>query len=225
MKKKEYCGCKKRHILFAGWEHGGWRWNMLMAVIWCREEYISDLKTAWYGMNWRCENCQHTYPTEVPTTLPLDVRPTVSCLWWQRNVGYISLKWRDHQGDCPGPLFAKKTPSYQYRDSHYKPETVVRPSQVYNGDSYTRKTASSYWIEAQVLQSPWAGTLMTFPYLCLWGYRLIYVYSLWSVFQLCHYLFSVINITLFWTYQKGTVAGKLVMMEITEWMLKKISSN
>ena len=28
----------------------------------------------------------------------------------------------------PGPLFTKKTPSYQYRDSHYKPETVVRPS-------------------------------------------------------------------------------------------------
>ena len=27
-----------------------------------------------------------------------------------------------------GPLFTKKTPSYQYRDSHYKPETVVRPS-------------------------------------------------------------------------------------------------
>ena len=25
----------------------------------------------------------------------------------------------------PGPLFTKKTPSYQYRDSHYKPETVV----------------------------------------------------------------------------------------------------
>ena len=28
----------------------------------------------------------------------------------------------------PGPLFTKMTPSYQYRDSHYKPETVVRPS-------------------------------------------------------------------------------------------------
>ena len=27
-----------------------------------------------------------------------------------------------------GPLFTRKTPSYQYRDTHYKPETVVRPS-------------------------------------------------------------------------------------------------
>ena len=28
----------------------------------------------------------------------------------------------------PGPLITKKIPSYQYRDSHYKPETVVRTS-------------------------------------------------------------------------------------------------
>ena len=29
---------------------------------------------------------------------------------------------------APGPLITKKTPSYQNRDSHYKAETVVRPS-------------------------------------------------------------------------------------------------
>ena len=27
-----------------------------------------------------------------------------------------------------GPLFTEKKPSYQYRDSHYNPETVVTPS-------------------------------------------------------------------------------------------------
>ena len=43
----------------------------------------------------------------------------------------------------PGPLFTKKTPSYGYRDPHYKPKTVWRPSQVYNGNPYTDKTASS----------------------------------------------------------------------------------
>ena len=32
----------------------------------------------------------------------------------------------------PGPLFTKKTPSYGYRDPHYIPKTVWRPSQVYN---------------------------------------------------------------------------------------------
>ena len=49
-----------------------------------------------------------------------------------------------------GPLFTKKTPCYQYRDPHYKPKTVWRPSQIYNGNSYTRKTVSSQWIEALV---------------------------------------------------------------------------
>ena len=42
-----------------------------------------------------------------------------------------------------GPLFTKKTSSYGYRDPHYKPKTVWRPSQVYNGNSYTDKTGSS----------------------------------------------------------------------------------
>ena len=57
----------------------------------------------------------------------------------------------------PGPLFTKKTPSYGYRDPYYKPKTVWRPSQVYNGNSYTDKTASSQWIEAQVGTELWLG--------------------------------------------------------------------
>ena len=40
----------------------------------------------------------------------------------------------------PWPLITKKTPSYRYNDSHYKFETVSRPSEVWNGDAYTRKT-------------------------------------------------------------------------------------
>ena len=39
-------------------------------------------------------------------------------------------------------VFTKKTPSSGYRDSHYKPEMVGRPSQVYNGDSCTQKMVS-----------------------------------------------------------------------------------
>ena len=56
--------------------------------------------------------------------------------------------WQPEQVPSSGPLFTKKMLPYQYRDSHYKPETVVRPSEVYHGDPYTRKTASSQWIEA-----------------------------------------------------------------------------
>ena len=40
-----------------------------------------------------------------------------------------------------GPLFTKKMPSYG--DPHDKPKTVVRPSQVNNGNPYTDNTASS----------------------------------------------------------------------------------
>ena len=60
-----------------------------------------------------------------------------------------------HPGSNPGPLFTKKTPSYGYRDPHYKPKTVWRPSQVYNGNSYTdrgpgltrRRELVSFWFE------------------------------------------------------------------------------
>ena len=40
-------------------------------------------------------------------------------------------------------LFTKKTPSYGYRDPHYKPKTFWRLSQVYNRNPYTDKMASS----------------------------------------------------------------------------------
>ena len=42
--------------------------------------------------------------------------------------GLVELDQQDFETWASGPLFTKKTPSYQYRDSHYKPETVVRPS-------------------------------------------------------------------------------------------------
>ena len=56
--------------------------------------------------------------------------------------------WHDTTLINAGPLFTKKTLSYVYRDPHDKPKTVWRPSQVYNGNPYTDKTASSKWIEA-----------------------------------------------------------------------------
>ena len=57
----------------------------------------------------------------------------------------MSSGWHNiiHALSHPGPLFTKKTPSYGYRDPHDKPKTVWRPSQVYNGNPYTDKTASS----------------------------------------------------------------------------------
>ena len=47
-----------------------------------------------------------------------------------------------------GPWFNKKIPSWQYRKSHCGDKTVVRPSYVHNGITYTGSMASLYWIMA-----------------------------------------------------------------------------
>ena len=49
----------------------------------------------------------------------------------------------------PGPWFNIKMSSYQYRKSHCGDKTILRPSYLHNGISYTGKTTSSYWIGAQ----------------------------------------------------------------------------
>ena len=40
-------------------------------------------------------------------------------------------------------------PSYQYRKLHCGDKTILRPSYLHNGISYTGKTTSLYWIRAQ----------------------------------------------------------------------------
>ena len=42
-------------------------------------------------------------------------------------------------------------PSYQYRKSHCGDKTILRPSYLHNGISYTSKMTSLYWIRAQIL--------------------------------------------------------------------------
>ena len=39
--------------------------------------------------------------------------------------------------------------SYQYRKSHCGDKTILRPSYLHNGISYTGKMTSLYWIGAQ----------------------------------------------------------------------------
>ena len=47
-----------------------------------------------------------------------------------------------------GPRFNIKMSSYQYRKSHCGDKTILRPSYLHNGISYTGKTTSLYWIRA-----------------------------------------------------------------------------
>ena len=48
----------------------------------------------------------------------------------------------------PGPRFNIKMTSYQYRKSHCGDKTILRPSYLHNGISYTGKMSSLYWIRA-----------------------------------------------------------------------------
>ena len=50
----------------------------------------------------------------------------------------------------PGPWFRIKMPSYQYIRSHCGDKTILQPSYLHNGISYTAKRTSLYWIRAQV---------------------------------------------------------------------------
>ena len=51
---------------------------------------------------------------------------------------------------APGPHINIKMSSYQYRKSHCGDKTILRPSYLHNGVSYTGKTISLYWIGALV---------------------------------------------------------------------------
>ena len=50
----------------------------------------------------------------------------------------------------PGTRFNIKMTSYQYRKSHCGDKTILRPSYLHNGISYTGKMTSLYWIGALV---------------------------------------------------------------------------
>ena len=55
-------------------------------------------------------------------------------------------------------------PSYQYRKSCCGDKTILRPSYLHNGISYTGKTESLYWIRDQCLTLPLIPLAVTWPY-------------------------------------------------------------
>ena len=64
-----------------------------------------------------------------------------SCVWrWTVNADFLL--------SYPGPWFNIKMSSYQYRKSYCGDKTILRPSYLHNGISYTGKTISLYWIGA-----------------------------------------------------------------------------
>ena len=63
----------------------------------------------------------------------------------------------------PGSQFNIKMTSHQHRKSHCGDKTILRPSYLHNGISYTGKMTSQYWIRAQLIL-PITGTWVLFIY-------------------------------------------------------------
>ena len=70
---------------------------------------------------------------------------TTWLIWrvWPRSLRMSVPAWR------PGPWFNIKMLSYQYMKSHCGDKTILRPSYLHNGISYTGKTTSLYWTKSQ----------------------------------------------------------------------------
>ena len=63
-------------------------------------------------------------------------------------MGPILAQWNLLSGG--GGWFNIEMLSYQYRKSHCGDKTILRPSYIHNGTSYTGKTTSLYWISPRV---------------------------------------------------------------------------
>ena len=96
----------------------------------CTKPRILDQYTRWLNMQ--------LFPMQIYFTITHYVVQPNQCI-------------RDYK--TSGPWFNIKIPSYQYRRSHCGDKTILRPSYLHNGISYTGKMTSLYWISVQVVNS------------------------------------------------------------------------
>ena len=76
---------------------------------------------------------------------------------------YDKIRFLAHVSFKPsGPWFNIKMTSYQYRISHCGDKTILRPSYLHNGISYTGKMTSLYWIGALFEINPGGADIWLF---------------------------------------------------------------
>ena len=109
--------------------------DMWIVLVWQMKTVIFSLICNWYSLTdpWESYICNR---------IPIRCIASPSAVsQWEGGGAY-------NQGTC---LFVTLQVvagqhgviTYGYKNPHYKPKTVWRPSQVYNGNPYTDKTASS----------------------------------------------------------------------------------
>ena len=106
--------------------------------------------------------------------------------WGRSFLWKLSCHWlkglRQHQVDVvrqgPWGWFNIKMSSYQYRKSHCGDKTILRPSYLHNGISYTGKMTSLYWI--RTLAPLWVESSRG-PALVGWTIGLLWpIFFLWN---------------------------------------------
>ena len=80
----------------------------------------------------------------------LFLRLRTSNRWLSARLQYTTAPNSKHTGQW----FNINMLSYQYRKSHCGDKTILRPSYLHNGISYTGKMASLYWIRALGVSAP-----------------------------------------------------------------------
>ena len=91
--------------------------------------------------------------------------------------------------------------SYQHRKSHCGDKTILRPSYLHNGISYTRKMSYLYWIGALVIR-----VMLTVTLCCILGSRIPKSYYLTRAFCACMKLNDNLRRIYIYTYYLYTLA-------------------
>ena len=76
---------------------------------------------------------------------------------WHKEPGHLHAWYWFVSMESFGVWFNQKMSTYQYRKSHCGDKTILRPSYLHNGVSYTGKM-TLYWITA--LLSMWEGSIL-----------------------------------------------------------------
>ena len=92
-----------------------------------------------------------------------------------------SVIWKVSRWLSSGPWFNIRMSSYQYKKSHCGDKTILRPSYLHNGISYTGKMTSLYWIGAQIARRFWCTERERS--VCCWHGSLWAVMKNWSIWQ------------------------------------------
>ena len=142
------------------WENGGictWFWLLYFDGIFFGVETQAHYKQLCSGIR------IHFNRTRNVVWLAVELNPDNLTQWQQSP--RAKARWPPY----PGPRFNIKMTSYQYRKSHCRDKTILRPSNLHNGISYTGKMTSLYWIGPQNATEHGANIHIRMSHFTGWG--------------------------------------------------------